>query len=66
MHGDLSLQISADGSSSLGALSYEGDGRYKVVGTTMTLSLEKWADGSERLYFYDTYTYEDATYARSN
>ncbi len=65
-HGNLSLQISADGSSSLGTLTSNGDGRYTVSGTTKTLSLEKWADGSERLYFYDTYTYEDATYTRSN
>lgn len=65
-HGNLSLQISADGSSSLGTLTSDGDGRYTVSGTTKTLSLEKWADGSERLYFYDTYTYEDATYTRSN
>lgn len=65
-HGNLSLEISSDGSSSLGALASDGDGRYHVVGTTMTLSLEKWADGSERLYYYDSYTYEDATYSRKN
>lgn len=65
-HGNLSLEISSDGSSSLGTLVYDGNGSYHVAGTTMTLSLEKWADGSERLYAYDTYTYEDATYSRSN
>lgn len=65
-HGNLSLNISSDGTSSLGTLAYDGDGRYHVVGTTKTLSLEKWADGSERLYCYDTYTYEDATYSRAD
>ena len=65
-HGELSLKISSDGTSSLGTLVNDGDGRYHVDGTTMTLSLEKWADGSERLYVYDSYTYEDATYSRSN
>lgn len=66
MHGNLSLEISSDGSSSLGTLVYDGNDSYHVAGTTTTLSLEKWADGSERLYVYDTYTYEDATYTRSN
>lgn len=65
-HGNLSLTVSSDGSSSLGSLAYNGDGKYSVVGTTKSLTLQKWADGSERLYMYDSYTYEDATYSRGN